>query len=82
MNVWLTGRRNPCKQASKITPRKKGYFELPHAPDLWNHVSQPISFTLVVDDFGIKYEGNGHANHLLGALTDYYKNGKRLGGLG
>ena len=33
---------------------KKGYFELPHTPGLWKHVSRPISFTLVVDNFGIK----------------------------
>ena len=38
---------------------KKGYFELPHTPGLWKHVSRPISFTLVVDDFGIKHEGKG-----------------------
>jgi hypothetical protein len=24
-------------------------------PGLWTHVSRPISFTLVVDNFGIKY---------------------------
>ena len=56
---------------SRLT--KKGYFELPHTPGLWKHVSRPISFTLVVDDFGIKYEGKEHANHLLTALTDHYK---------
>ena len=28
---------------------KKGYFELPHTPGLWKHISRPISFTLVVD---------------------------------
>ena len=31
---------------------KKGYLELPHTPGLWKHVSRPISFTLVFDDFG------------------------------
>ena len=44
---------------------KKGYFELPHTSDLWKHVSCPISFTLVVDDFGIKYVGKEHADHLV-----------------
>ena len=52
---------------------KEGYFELSYAPGLWKHVSRPISFTLVVDDFGIKYVGKEHADHLLSALTDYYK---------
>ena len=50
---------------------KKGYFELPHTPGLWKHVSRPISCTLVVDDFGIQYEGKEHADHLLLALTDH-----------
>ena len=52
---------------------KKGYFELPHTPGLWKHVSRPISFKLVVDDFEIKYEGKKHADHFLAALTDHYK---------
>ena len=56
---------------SRLT--KKGYFELPHTPGLWKHVTRPISFTLVVDDLDIKYEGKEHANHLLSALTNHYK---------
>ena len=47
---------------------KFGYFEMPHKPGLWMHVSQPIAFMLVVDDFDIKYEGREHLNHLLSAL--------------
>ena len=51
---------------------KKGYFKLPHTPGLWKHVSRPIAFTLVVDDFGVKYEGREHVEHLLAALEDNY----------
>ena len=51
---------------------KKGYFELPHTPGLWKHVSRTIAFTLVVDDFGVKYEGKEHVDHLLAALEDNY----------
>ena len=32
-----------------------GYYELPHTPDLWKHINKPIKFSLVVDDFGVKY---------------------------
>jgi hypothetical protein len=35
-------------------------------------VSQPIKFNLVVDDFGIQYVGDGHANHLINALEKSY----------
>ena len=34
---------------------KKGYYEMPHTPGLWKHIWRPIMFSLVVDDFGIKY---------------------------
>ncbi|KAL7526405.1 hypothetical protein ACHAXR_001473 [Thalassiosira sp. AJA248-18] len=50
---------------------KKGYFEMPHTPGLWKHISRPIVFTLVVDDFGIniKYVGKQHVKHLIEAIT-------------
>jgi len=34
---------------------------------------QPISFTLVVDDFGIKYIGKEHVKHLIKSLKEHYK---------
>jgi hypothetical protein len=42
-----------------------GYYECINTLDLWKHKWCPISFTLVMDDFGIKYIGNEHANHLV-----------------
>ena len=50
--------------------KKKGYFELPHTPGLWEHVSRPIAFTLVVDDFGVKYVGEQHAQDLIAAIKE------------
>ena len=49
-----------------------GYHELQHTPGLWTHETRPIWFTLVVDDFGIKYVGKENADHLLAALGDKY----------
>ena len=34
---------------------KNDYFEVPHTPGLFWHKTRPVWFTLVVDDFGIKY---------------------------
>ena len=51
---------------------RQGYFEVPHTPGLWRHVTRPVSFTLVVDDFGIKYQGKEHAEHLIRALKEDY----------
>ena len=44
-----------------------------HTPGLWRHVSHPIPFTLVVDDFGVKYVGKNHADNLVNALKKKYK---------
>ena len=33
---------------------------------------QTISFTLIVDDFGVKYVGKKHANHLIKFFKKYY----------
>jgi len=43
---------------------RHGYFEQPHTPGLWKHVSRPVWFNLCVDDFGIKYIGREHLQHL------------------
>jgi len=43
-------------------------------PGLWKHVSRPIWFNLCVDDFGIKYIGREHLQHLYDALrTETYE---------
>jgi hypothetical protein len=49
-----------------------GYHQTKFTPGLWRHVTRPIQFTLVVDDFGVQYVGAEHAHHLISALeTDY-----------
>jgi hypothetical protein len=45
-----------------------GYYPARHTPGLWLHKTRPISFTLVVDDFTVKYVGKQHAEHLRNAL--------------
>jgi hypothetical protein len=39
---------------------------------LFRHTSRPIMFTLVVDDFGIKYAADEHRDHLLDHLRTLY----------
>jgi hypothetical protein len=41
-----------------------GYYPSRHAPGVWLHKTQPISFTLVVNDFAVKYVGKQHTDHL------------------
>ena len=50
-----------------------GYRQSKLVPGLWKHDWRPIQFTLVVDDFGVKYVGKEHAMHLKRALEENYK---------
>jgi hypothetical protein len=50
-----------------------GYYPARHTPGLWLHKTQPISFTLVVDDFAVKHVGKQHAEHLRNALLQTYE---------
>jgi hypothetical protein len=42
-------------------------------PRLWYHKTRPFSFTLVVDDFGIKYVNKANVEHVLTSLQATYK---------
>ena len=48
---------------------KHGYHKSSLTPGLWKHKTQPISFTLCVNNFGVKYVGRKHAEHLLQILN-------------
>ena len=51
---------------------KKGYSQDNLVPCLWNHYWCPITFTLCVDDFGVKYVVKQHAAHLVAILEEHY----------
>ena len=41
-------------------------------PEYWQHDWQPISFTLVVDNFGVKYVNKDDVEHLISSLSQDY----------
>jgi hypothetical protein len=47
-----------------------GYRPTQHTHGLWKQDSRSTSFSLVVDDFGVKYVDREHAEHLM----EYIKN--------
>ncbi len=49
------------------------YYECKNTPGLWKHMLQPISFTLVVDNFGVKYERKEDIDHLIAVIKTKYK---------
>jgi hypothetical protein len=61
MSTWkykkgMYGLKQAGILANKILKKQlacHGYFEQPHTPGLWKHVSPPIWFNLCMDDFGI-----------------------------
>ncbi len=50
-----------------------GYHECVDTPGLSKHESRPLTFTLVVDDFGVKYENKEDADHLIASIKSTYK---------
>jgi hypothetical protein len=53
--------------------KEHGYSQSETMPGLWKHKWRPIIFSLVVNDFGVKYIGKEHAQHLLQMVQKYYK---------
>jgi hypothetical protein len=61
--------------ANKLLQRnlaKDGYRPTQHIHGLWIHDTCPISFSLVVDDFGVIYVGREHAEHLMTCIQNNY----------
>jgi Reverse transcriptase (RNA-dependent DNA polymerase) len=63
-----------------------GYEPCAITPGLWKHKTRAISFTQVVDDFGVKYEKEEDLFHLIGALKLKYnisedRNGSKYCGM-
>jgi hypothetical protein len=45
-----------------------GYYEHVSTPGLWYHKTRPISFTLDVDNFGVKYVNKEDIDHLIASI--------------
>ena len=67
------------KQAGKLASdllktylSKYGYTLVPRTVSLWKHDKKSIMFTLVVDDFGVKFTKKKDAEHLMESLKDIY----------
>ncbi len=52
---------------------KDGYCQSQITPGLWKHESRPTIFTLVVENFAIKYLTDEDAHHLINTFKKNYK---------
>jgi hypothetical protein len=50
-----------------------GYHECIDTLGLWKHESWPLTFTLVMDEFGVKYEKKEDADHLISSIKSTYR---------
>jgi hypothetical protein len=50
-----------------------GYRPTNHTHRVWKQGTRPITFSLVVDYFGIKYMGAEHAEHLKACIEKHYE---------
>ncbi len=58
----LANKRLHCKLAPI------GYYKSVNTPGLWRHKSRPLTFTLVVDNFGIKFVNKDNVDHLISSI--------------
>jgi hypothetical protein len=52
---------------------KHGYSQSKIIPGFWKHATKPIRFTLVVDNFAVKYTREQDAKYLISALKENYE---------
>ena len=52
--------------------KQHGYQPCPLSPGIWNHTTRKTKFYVWVDDFGVKYNNDEDANHLLNSLKQHY----------
>jgi hypothetical protein len=50
-----------------------GYHPVEHTHGMWSHTTRPVTFTIVFDDFGVKYVGKDNVDYLLNALKENYE---------
>ncbi len=50
-----------------------GYYKCANAPSMCKHKTRPVAFMLFVDDFGVKYVGKEHADHLIWCIKQKYE---------
>jgi hypothetical protein len=51
----------------------QGQYKCANTPGLWKHKTHHSLFTLVVDNFGVKYVGKKHVDHLIWCIKQKYE---------
>ena len=62
-----------AQQQQEQRLNQHGYYQSDIIPGFWTYESRPILFTLVVDDFGVKYVGKVQVDHLMSILKQHHE---------
>ena len=57
----------------RLRLEKEGYYKARTTLGLWRHKWRPISFFLVIDNFGVEYVGKQHTERLATKLKKYHR---------
>jgi hypothetical protein len=49
------------------------YHQTTFTPGLWKNDTCPVVFSLAIDDFGVRYVGQEHAQHIIDALEQTFE---------
>ena len=70
-----------AQQQLKKQLNKHGYMQSKITPGLCTHKWHKITFSLVVDNVGVKYVRREHVNHFITVLEEHYEATKDWDGL-
>ena len=62
-----------AQQLLEKQSKEHGYSHSKFVPGLQTHEQRQLTFTLVVDDFGAKYVGKEHAEHVTSIFQQYHE---------
>jgi hypothetical protein len=71
--VWGAHKRESLLTSCYIGVSSRMIISSPNTPGLWKHKTRPIAFTLVIDNFGVKYVGKEHVDHLIACIKEKYE---------
>lgn len=72
-DVWPPSCRHHCTKLLEECLNRAGYFQSDKTQGYWKHETRPISFSLIVDDYRVKYVGDDNAKHLTKMLKEHYE---------
>ncbi len=73
LEIWraLWGLPQAGISANKLLRKRlkpHGYYKCVNTPGLFHHTTRPVTFSLMVNNCGVKYVGKEHADHLINCL--------------